>query len=62
MAEGASRSCLSAWIGKQLRVVEAMTPGQVLVLTTTFTTFMTEFMSNTATANILQPGTRRVDE
>lgn len=55
MAEGAKRSCLSYWIGSSLKVLDALSPTLVVITISTITAFLTEFMSNTATANLIMP-------
>eukprot|EP00094_Tigriopus_californicus_P006409 TCALIF_06173-PA protein Name:"Similar to SLC13A3 Solute carrier family 13 member 3 (Homo sapiens)" AED:0.13 eAED:0.13 QI:20/0.83/0.57/1/0.66/0.57/7/149/576 len=55
MAEGAKRSCLSYWIGSSLKVLDALSPVLVVITISTITAFLTEFMSNTATANLIMP-------
>eukprot|EP00095_Tigriopus_kingsejongensis_P009456 snap_masked-scaffold197_size267318-processed-gene-1.12 protein:Tk09456 transcript:snap_masked-scaffold197_size267318-processed-gene-1.12-mRNA-1 annotation:"hypothetical protein DAPPUDRAFT_198799" len=55
MAEGAKRSCLSYWMGSSLEVLKSLPQALIVVTTSVITAFLTEFMSNTATANLIMP-------
>ena len=55
MAEGATKSGLSKWVGDQLTGLGELS-GPVIVLIVCFmTTFITEVASNTATSTVLLP-------
>jgi len=58
MAEGASSSGLSLWIGQQLKYLEVLPHYVIVVLIVTFATFLTEVVSNMTTANIFIPVVR----
>ena len=56
MAEGAGRSCLSAWAGDRLnRATRGGSPLALAAASAAATSLVTEVMSNTATANVLLP-------
>jgi sodium-dependent dicarboxylate transporter 2/3/5 len=55
LAGGMSASGLSYWIGKQFEGVGEMSPFLILFLLCILITFLTEFTSNTATAQMILP-------
>ncbi|CAG0892972.1 unnamed protein product [Darwinula stevensoni] len=55
VAEAAEESCLSYWLGQQLRSLGSLRPALLVYIVTIFTTALTEVTSNTATATILMP-------
>ena len=56
MAEGAGKSCLSAWLGARLNgVTRGGSPLALAAAAAGATSLVTEVMSNTATANVLLP-------
>ena len=58
MAEGASSSGLSFWIGQQLKYLDVLPHSAIVILIVTFATFLTEVVSNMTTANIFIPVVR----
>ncbi len=54
IADGFQESGLSAWIGRQMGM-EALSPSLLVLISGSFPSFLTEFTSNTATAQILMP-------
>ncbi|XP_033098330.1 solute carrier family 13 member 2-like isoform X1 [Anneissia japonica] len=55
MAEACKESGLSKWIGVQLSGLDQIPPAVILFLITILIAFITEFTSNTSTANIFLP-------
>lgn len=55
LAKGFEVSGLSVWVGSNLEFVSSFHPVLVLVIICLFSTFLTEFTSNTATAQIMLP-------
>ena len=55
LAKGFEDSGLSIWIGNQLSVLQNLHPLWIIAAVTLVITFLTEFTSNTATAQILLP-------
>eukprot|EP00415_Alexandrium_ostenfeldii_P002918 UN2918 len=55
LANGFKETMLSQWIGDQLSVLHGLPPVLVAFLVVLTVTFLTEVMSNTATANVLLP-------
>ena len=55
LAQGFEDSGLSMWVGERLKGVGSMSPVALVALICTISTFLTEFTSNTATAQILLP-------
>ena len=55
MAEAADSSGLSAWLGEQLKALDVLPIGVVVLIISLMTAMVTEVASNTATASILMP-------
>ena len=58
MAEGATASGLSIWIGHQLKYLEVLPHALIVILIVSFATFLTEVVSNMTTANVFVPVVR----
>lgn len=55
LSDASKMSGLSRWLGDQLSAIEALPPFSILIICCMLTTWMTEIVSNTATANIVLP-------
>ena len=55
MSDASKVSGLSAWMGEQLTVLAVLPNFAILVIVCFLTSWMTEVVSNTATANIVLP-------
>jgi sodium-dependent dicarboxylate transporter 2/3/5 len=55
LAQGFEDSGLSMWVGEKLKFAGALDPTAVALIICSISTFLTEFTSNTATAQILLP-------
>lgn len=55
LSDASKVSGLSKWLGYQLSALQALPPFAILVICCMLTTWMTEIVSNTATANIVLP-------
>nr|CAH0100027.1 unnamed protein product [Daphnia galeata] len=55
LSDASKISGLSKWLGHQLSALEVLPPFSILIICCTLTTWMTEIVSNTATANIVLP-------
>ncbi len=55
LSDASKISGLSKWLGHQLSALEVLPPFSILVICCMLTTWMTEIVSNTATANIVLP-------
>ncbi|CAG0890710.1 unnamed protein product [Darwinula stevensoni] len=55
IAEASKTSCLSYFLGQQMRSLDFMSPALLVFITTLMATMITEVASNTATATILIP-------
>lgn len=55
LSDASKTSGLSKWLGLQLSALEALPPFSILIICCMLTTWMTEIVSNTATANIILP-------
>ncbi|KAI9555363.1 hypothetical protein GHT06_017878 [Daphnia sinensis] len=55
LSDASKTSGLSKWLGLQLSALEVLPPFSILIICCMLTTWMTEIVSNTATANIVLP-------
>lgn len=55
LSDASKISGLSKWLGHQLSALQVLPPFSILIICCMLTTWMTEIVSNTATANIVLP-------